>query len=112
MKYHAVVMGRDGNEIKSWGVFPIGATKILDGIYNPESKSLSLLFDSVTNGPKEVKVSKDRGKEEVQIRNVDEYYRFHLLEQDIPFFLETYVENNFEFTPDEPKKLIISEQVD
>lgn len=105
MKYHVTLETQAGN-VKSWGVFPIGESKILDGIYNPETRELSLLFDSVTEQYTPFQVEGKNGKIEVQQRKIDQYYRFRLTAEDLSFFLENYVENNFEFEEIIEKKII------
>lgn len=95
MKYHVTLDAKDGSKINSWGVFPIGPSKILDGLYNPETKSLSLLFDSITEQYKAFEVPNKNNKPEIQHRKIDTYYDFSLPEEDIQFFLDNYVENNF-----------------
>jgi len=107
MKYHVTIDVTDGRKIKTWGVFPIQNCKILDGIYNPESKDLSILIDSVTERYTEFPVETKNGKVDVQYRKLDQYYRLKIAEQDIPFFLESYVENNFEIEPEVESNLII-----
>lgn len=101
MKYHVSIKTQDGNRIETWGVCPISnTTKILDGIYNPESKELSLLLDSVTEQYTDYPVQKGKdGKWEIQQRKLEQYYKLRLPEQDIKFFLDNYVSNNFEITP-------------
>lgn len=100
MKYHVTIELQDGKKVTTWGIFPIfGETKILDGIYNPDSKELTLVFDSVTEQYVPMEVPTKNGKYEIQQRKHDQYYRFKLAEEDIPFFLEMYVENNFDIEP-------------
>lgn len=110
MKYHVTIETRDGKQFKSWGIFPIGQTKILDGIFNPETKQLSILFDSTTEQYTPVQVE-EGSKVKTQMRKLDTYYKFNLPEEDVKFFLENYVENNFEFALAEDKKLIIDESI-
>lgn len=102
MKYHVTIPVKDGQKIKSWGVFPVGETKILDGIYDPEQKQLSLLFDSVTEQYTPVQVE-ENGKVKQQFRKLDSYYKFALADEDLDFFLQNYVENNFAFELEQPK---------
>jgi hypothetical protein len=100
MKYHVVIETPDGRRVKTWGIFPIlNSTKILDGVYNPEAKELSLLMDSVTEQYTPFEVPTKNGKYEVQQRKIDQYYRFKLREEDLEFFLSNYVDNNFEIEP-------------
>ncbi len=109
MKYH-ITVETDGRTINTWGVFPIGNTKILDGIYNPEGKHLTLLFDSVTEQYKPFEIPKANGKVEVQPRKIDTYYQFKLPVDDLPYFLENLVENNFEMEPSVKSSLIVSNE--
>lgn len=112
MKYHVTIQLKDGTTKKTWGIFPIGQTKILDGIYNPEEKHLSLLFDSATEQYTPVRTKDDKGKITESYRKIDTYYKFELPEEDLSFFLENYVENNFEFVPELTPALIMTEQND
>lgn len=111
MKYHVQIDTEDGRQINTWGVFPVGQTKILDGIYNPEGKHLTLLFDSVTQQNKAFEVPRANGKVDVQTRKLDTYYQFKLPEQDIQYFLDNYVENNFEVEANVVSKIITEEHV-
>lgn len=98
MKYHVLVQAADGRELNSWGVLPIGQTKILDGIYDPESKVLRLLLDAVTEQYVPVEIQDEKTKKiTIQNRKLQTYYKAHILEQDIKAFLELNVENDFEF---------------
>lgn len=104
MKYHCSIQTQEGTVIHTWGIYPIlGNTKILDGIYDPENKTLKLLFDSVKENLVDYPVQKKDGKYEYQQRRLEDYYKGSISEQDLPFFLDTYVENNFEFIPDDKK---------
>lgn len=97
----------DGRVVTTWGVFPVGETKILDGIYNPESKVLQLMFDSVTERYKDWPVQDQKTKKVlIQERKLDTYYTFNLRSEDIPFFLDNYVENNFEMDASVTSKLV------
>ena len=107
MKYHCSIETPEGKVIDTWGVYPISnATKIMDGLYDPVNKTLKLLFDSVKEDFHEVPIRKDNGKYDTQLRRIESYYRGSINDTDLPFFLENYVDNNFEFIPDD-KKLII-----
>lgn len=107
MKYHCSIETPDKTVIDTWGIYPISNnTKILDGIYDPVNKTLKLLFDSVKEDFHEVPIQKDNGKWDKQLRRIETYYRGSINETDLPFFLENYVDNNFEFIP-ENKKLIV-----
>jgi hypothetical protein len=108
MKYHVTIQAQDGRRIKTWGVFPILNCKVLDGIYNPEGKELSILFDSVTEQYVPVEVRTPNGKTEIQQRKMDQYYKFRLPEEDIQFFIDNFVENDFaiEATVEELPKII------
>lgn len=106
MKYHVTLEAESDKKIETWGVFPVGPSKILDGIYNPETKELSLLFDSTTEQYKQLEVPLKGGKTEIQTRKIDTYYNFRLPEKDIPFFLENYVENNFNLENEEVPLII------
>jgi hypothetical protein len=105
MKYHVTIETPDGRRIKTWGVCPVGETKILDGIYDPDQKRLSLIFDSITEQYTPIHVE-DRGKIREQVRKLDTYYKFHLPEEDLDFFLDNYVDNNFTFVLEAPKILL------
>lgn len=109
MKYHVTIQAPDGRRIKTWGVFPVSnSTKILDGIYNPEAKELSLLFDSVTEQYVDFPVQKANGKYDVQQRKLDQYYKFKLPQEDIKYFIDQYVDNDFEIeaTIEQPSNII------
>lgn len=109
MKYHVTVESQDGTRVKTWGVFPVGDTKILDGIYNPDTKGLSLLLDSVTEQYTPFQVQTKNGKYEMQQRKIDQYYRIHIPETDVAFFLDTFVQNDFEIEPEIEKPSLIIE---
>lgn len=97
MKYHIELETSTNHKVATWGVLPAtNNTKIIDGIYNPETKSLTLLLDSVTEQYKEMPVKGANGKYEAQLRKLPQYYKVQISEVDIPAFLENYVENNFE----------------
>lgn len=111
MKYHVVIETPSGQRVNTWGVFPVlNTTKILDGVYDPESKILSLLLDSVTEQYTPFEIETPKHKKEIQYRKLETYYKFKLLEDDIPFFLETYVDNNFTM-PEVPKIITNSDEV-
>lgn len=97
MKYHIDLETTTKHKVATWGVLPVTSdTKIIDGIYNPETKNLTLLLDSVTDQYQEIPVKGANGKFEAQLRKVPQYYKIQISENDIPAFLENYVENNFE----------------
>lgn len=109
MKYHVTIKTQDGRRIKTWGVFPVSnATKVLDGIFDPEAKRMTILLDSATEQYTDFPIAKSNGQWEVQQRKLDQYYKFHLTEEDIPFFLDTYVENNFDIEPEveQPPRIV------
>lgn len=108
MKYHVSIEADGDRVIETWGVFPIGPSKILDGIYDPEAKHLSLLLDSVTEKYMPFEVPNAKGKTEIQPRKMDTYYKFKLPEEDIPFFLANYVENDFQIEAAVKSKLILN----
>lgn len=105
MKCRVTIPLSTGETCQTWGLLPIGETKIIDGIYNPETKLLQLYIDSVSQQPTEMTVI-EKGREVRQTRKVDMYYRHFLREEDIPFFLENYVENNFEMEAILPTKIV------
>lgn len=108
MKYHCKIQTPDGAIIDTWGVYPIlNNSKILDGIYDPEAKALKLLFDSVKENLEQMQIPKANGKFEDQLRKVDMYYKGSINEEDLEFFLNTYVDNNFEY---KEKGLIITDE--
>jgi hypothetical protein len=110
MKYHLEIETRDGQKLKTWGIYPVfNTTKILDGIYDPENKQLKLLFDPIHEQYVDYPVEMKNGKWDVQQRKMMQHYRGTILEQDLEYFLNTYVDNNFEFTP--PSKLILDTNV-
>ena len=111
MKYHVELETTSGHKVKTWGIAPIGSnTKIVDGIYNPETEKLTILFDSITQRYKEFPVKLQNGKYEMQHRKMDDYYRVELLKEDIKFFLDNYVENNFDIEPSITPSIITNEQ--
>lgn len=104
MKYRVTLETQEKN-IETWGVFPIlNTTKILDGIFNPETGELSLLVDSVTEQYTDIPIPKTNGKYEMERRRMDKYYSLKLQKEDVEYILENLVENNFEFAT----KLIIT----
>jgi hypothetical protein len=97
-KYHLEVNMPDTDEVyKSWGVMPVGNTPILDGVYDPVSKALKLYINSQQEILQPVRMSDKKGNPIVEYRRIPEYYRIAIAEEDIPNFLELYVDNNFEF---------------
>lgn len=109
MKYHCSIQTEDGQVINTWGIYPVlNSTKIMDGIYDPVNKSLKLLFDSIKEDFHQVPMQKENGKYEMQNRRVETYYKGSISEEDITFFLDTYVDNNFDFKYiPEDKKIIL-----
>lgn len=107
MKYRCSVTLPNGQVIDTWGVYPINRdTKVLDGVYNPISKELRLIFDSHIESYRQVEVPV-KNKSEVQIRKVDDWYHGTLTHpEDITYFLHTYVANDFEYSYAEPAKII------
>lgn len=110
MKYRISFETNSGQKVTTWGVCPVtNNTKILDGIYNPEGKHLTLVYDSVTQNPKEFEIPDEKGKMRTQIRSAESYYQHKIQEEDIPFFLENYVENDFELEAAVESKLLNAE---
>ncbi len=112
MKYRCpITLPNSGEVIETWGIYPISNdSKILDGLYNPITKELQILFDSHLESYRQVEVPV-KNKSEVQIRKIDDWYRGTLThEEDINYFLHTYVNNNFEYTYQETKKIITPDE--
>lgn len=111
MKYHANLETEDGRNVTTWGIIPIANnSKILHGIFNPESKTLQIVFDSVTEKYHDYPiVSEKNGKVTIQQRKLDTYYNLSIPEEDISVFLENYVDNNFEIEAKIHSKLIVNE---
>jgi hypothetical protein len=100
-KYHLEVQVPGTDEVySSWGVMPVGNTPILDGVFDPNSKSLRLYINSQQEILQPVRIKDKKGAFVTEYRRIPEYYRIAVPEQDIPNFLELYVENNFAFTPE------------
>lgn len=111
MKYRVNLVYEDGKKMNTWGVIPVlSNTKILNGVYNPEEKVLRLYLDSLSQDYQQIPVQNGKGKVELQMRKMDKYYHISLdTPEDIKFFLDTYVENNFEIDPTTVSKLIKGE---
>lgn len=112
MKYHVEFETQDGRKLKTWGVLPVlNTTKVLDGIYDPDSKMLRLLIDSTAEQYVDFPIQVPKtGKWDVQQRKMFTYYKGKISHEDIQFFLDTYVDNNFEFK--EPSSLILPEEIE
>lgn len=107
MKYRVTLQLPD-RTVDTWGILPIlTTTKILDGIFNPENKELSILLDSTTEQYINLPFCKPNGKVVEEVRKMDKYYSLKLQEEDVNFILENLVENNFEFET----KLIITDGI-
>lgn len=105
LKYRAPFTKQDGSSIPSWGLMPISKDcPFVDAAWNPEEKSLNLLVDSSKEYFREKAIKTEKGD---YVRNKDgsyktreikyaQYYEHHLTNpDDIVFFLERYVTNNF-----------------
>jgi hypothetical protein len=118
-KYHVELELTDKSILKSWGVCSVGDSNILDGIYDPDSKHLRLLINSTQESIKPVELPTTNGKSKIEYRKIQEYYRMIIPGEDIPAFLDLYVDNNFEFTEqsriEQPvfseRKLVVEEPI-
>jgi hypothetical protein len=112
MKYHVDLETQEGKTVKTWGVMPVlNTTKILDGLFDPETKILKLLLDPVHEQYVDMPVQdKKTGKWDMVNRKMLTHYRGSIKQEDLEFFLNTYVENNFEYQM--PSNLILPEHID
>jgi hypothetical protein len=111
MKYRASYNNQD-----SWALSPIGETSIIAGYYDPTTRVLALIHDSIKEGftmapkldsagdPELInkmggRNSENIKQERVKIQKYFEHYLSH--PDDIKWFLEKFVENNFEFKEEE-----------
>lgn len=110
MKYHCELETRSGEVIKTWGVYPIlNTTKILDGIYDPSVNALQLKFDSVIENVVPDYEQDPATKKYKEVNRRRQYYHSGtIMAEDLEFFLNTYVENNFDYKF-EKQPLIITE---
>lgn len=110
MKYHCELETESGEIVKTWGVYPIlNTTKILDGLFDPKSGALRLKFDSaIENIAPDYEQDPNTKKYKVVNRRRQYYHSGTIMAEDLEFFLNTYVENNFDYKF-EKQSLILNE---
>lgn len=115
-KYRLKIPTAEGKTVDSWGLMPIEKEcAFVDGVYNPEDKSLTLLVDSSKDYFMNIAVKDEQGNP-VKLRGggykvkevqYPKYYE-HVLtdDRDIQTFMVNFVMNNFSEEKVEEKEVV------